>query len=38
MIASVTTSPTTADLHRFIAELYPICRGMAGNGAVSPDS
>ena len=30
MIASATTGPTATDLHRFIAELYPICRSIAG--------
>ena len=31
MIASATTRPSAGDLHRFIAELYPICRSIAGD-------
>jgi len=32
MTASAATASTGADLHRFIAELYPICRSITGDG------
>jgi aminopeptidase-like protein len=32
MTLSTSTGPTGADLHRLIAELYPICRSITGDG------
>jgi aminopeptidase-like protein len=32
MTASAATASTGADLHRFIADLYPICRSITGDG------